>query len=42
MDASGGEKGILWFWIGLHTTYDRLVKGKSEESDSPTTTTMQS
>jgi hypothetical protein len=28
MDAPGGEKGILWFWIGPHTTYDRLVKGK--------------
>jgi len=26
MDAPGAEKGILWFWIGPHAAYDRLIK----------------
>ncbi len=28
MDAPGNEEGILWFWIGPHTEYDRLIKGR--------------
>jgi hypothetical protein len=26
MDAPGCENGILWFWIGPHSEYDRLIK----------------
>lgn len=26
MDSPGEEKGILWFWIGSHAEYDRLIK----------------
>ena len=26
MDTPGEEKGILWFWIGPHAEYDRLIK----------------
>ena len=26
VDAPDGEKGILWFWIGPHAEYDRLIK----------------
>ena len=26
MDAPGDEKGILWFWIGFHGEYDRLIR----------------
>jgi len=26
MDAPDEEKGILWFWIGSHAEYDRLIK----------------
>ncbi len=26
MDVPTGERGILWFWIGSHAEYDRLIK----------------
>ena len=26
MDAPGHERGILWFWIGPHAEYERLIK----------------
>jgi len=26
MDAPSQGMGILWFWIGSHATYDRLIK----------------
>ena len=26
VDAVGDERSILWFWIGSHAEYDRLVK----------------
>jgi hypothetical protein len=26
MDAAGKEEGVLWFWIGPHAEYDRLIK----------------
>ena len=26
IDAPGRENGILWFWIGPHAEYDRLIK----------------
>jgi hypothetical protein len=26
MDAPSKENSILWFWIGPHTEYDRLIK----------------
>ncbi len=26
MDAPREEEGILWFWIGHHTEYDRLIR----------------
>ncbi len=29
MDAPQVENGILWFWIGPHAEYDRLVKSKA-------------
>jgi len=25
IDAPVGEAGILWFWIGHHSVYDRLI-----------------
>jgi hypothetical protein len=28
MDAPRVENGILWFWIGPHAEYDRLVKSQ--------------
>ncbi len=26
IDAPGKEPGIVWFWVGPHAQYDRLVK----------------
>ena len=26
LDAPGRGNGILWFWIGPHAEYDRLIK----------------
>jgi len=26
MDTAAEERGILWFWIGSHAEYDRLIK----------------
>jgi hypothetical protein len=28
MDAPSRGKGILWFWIGSHAEYDRLIKNR--------------
>ncbi len=28
IDAPGTERGILWFWIGPHAEYDRIIKQK--------------
>jgi hypothetical protein len=28
IDAPGLEKSILWFWIGSHAEYDRLISKK--------------
>jgi hypothetical protein len=27
IDIPDGQQGILWFWIGSHAQYDRMVHG---------------
>ena len=26
IDAPGKEEGVLWFWVGPHAQYDRLIR----------------
>lgn len=33
--AVESERGLVWFWLGSHAEYERLLKGQVDEDASP-------